>query len=555
MGRAHVSTHQLVAGRYRLLEIIHRETNRICWYAEDTGAGEISRPCLVTQIGLPEDAREPERRAAARLLRTCENMALLCPGRIAAVVDAVVEAGVLWTVNEWIDGTPLGELLSEQGTFNYVRAARIGLGLLDVLDAAHAEGITHGELSPGQVFVREDHSVVVTGFGLAGATLAPRLTAPAYASPEQARDQRIGPAADLWALGAILYTMVEGRPPFRDRGRQENTLKGVDRLPLRTPVRAGPLTRVVQGLLRKDSRERLTRPVVREALTRALSEDPEAALGAAPAPRLRGAYAAMRPANPAWSRRTVVAGTALAVVTVAAAVLVATQGLPGTDGGSDAAQSPARPPASAATPGEGADGDSGGPSGAPSPPPSPASTPTPSSPAPKPTPPPTPTRPPSAPATALPPGFQRYRAAEGFSVALPEGFERLDTDRQGDVAYRVVFGAAGDHRTLAVTFSARVGPDPVAVWRDDVEPHLKREDGYDRIGTIRATTYQGREAADMEWTAVVDGTRVHTYGRGFLLGGGRGFSLRWTTPDAEWDDTANQEALRAFFRTFRPGSD
>ncbi|MFE7903176.1 serine/threonine protein kinase [Streptomyces sp. NPDC057424] len=549
MGRAHVSTHQLVAGRYRLLEIIQRETNRICWYAEDTGTGEISRPCLVTQIGLPEDPRGAERRAAARLLRTTENMALLCPGRIATVVDAAEEAGALWTVNEWIDGTPLGELLSEQGTFNYVRAARTGLELLDVLDTAHAEGITHGELSPGQVFVREDHSIVVTGFGLAGATLAPRLTAPAYASPEQARDQRIGPAADLWALGAILYTMVEGRPPFRDRGRPENTLKGVDRLPLRTPVHAGPLTQVVQGLLRKDSRERLTRPVVREALTRALSEDPEAALAAASAPRLRGAYAAMRPGSPAWSRRTMVAGTALAVVTVAVAVLVATQGLPGTDGGSNAAESPVRPPASAATPGEGTGGGSPEPSGAPSPPKSPSPTPTPSSPSPTPT----PTR--SVPATALPPGFHRHQAAEGFSVALPEDWQRLDTDRQGDLRYRVVFGAEGDDRTLAVTYSEQVGPDPVAVWRDEVEPNLKEADDYERIGAIRATTYQGRKAADMEWTADADGTRVHTFGRGFLLGEGRSFSLRWTTPDADWKDAANQEALRTILKTFRPGSD
>ncbi|GHC95490.1 hypothetical protein GCM10010313_00490 [Streptomyces violarus] len=544
MGRAHVSTHQLVAGRYRLLEIIQRETNRICWYAEDTGAGEVSRPCLVTQIGLPDDPLEPGRRASARLLRTSENMALLCPGRVARVVDTLEEAGALWTVNEWIDGTPLGELLSEQGTFNYVRAARIGLEMLDVLDAAHAEGITHGELSPGQVFVREDHSVVVTGYGLAGATLAPRLTAPAYASPEQARDERIGPAADLWALGAILYTMVEGRPPFRDRGRPENTLKAVDRLPLRSPVRSGPLTQVVQGLLRKDSRERLTRPVVREALTRALSEDPEAALGSMQAPRLRGAYAAMLPGNPAWSRRTMVAGTALAVVTVAVAVLAATQGLPSSDTGSEAADSPARPPASAASPGESTGGDSPEPSGTPSPTETPSS-PTPTPPSPEPT--------PSAPATGLAPGFHRYHAPEGFSVALPEGWKRLDTDRQGDLAYRVVFGA--DDRTLAVTYSARVGPDPVAVWRDDVEPNLKQSGDYERIGGIRATTYQGREAADMEWTADVDGTRVRTFGRGFLLGDSRSFSLRWTTPAADWEDSANEETLRTVLKTFRPDSD
>ncbi|MEU3854801.1 serine/threonine-protein kinase [Streptomyces sp. NPDC029554] len=546
MGRAHVSTHQLVAGRYRLLEIIQRETNRICWYAEDLGAGEVSRPCLVTQIGLPQDPLGTERSTAARLLRTSENMALLRPGRIATVVDAVEEAGALWTVNEWIDGTPLGELLTEQGSFNYVRAARIGLEVLDVLDAAHAEGITHGELSPGQVFVREDQSVVVTGFGLAGATLAPRLTAPAYASPEQARDQRIGPAADLWALGAILYTMVEGRPPFRDRGRPENTLKGVDRLPLRTPMRAGPLAQVVQGLLRKDSRERLTRPVVRAALTRALNEDPDtAALGAVPVPRLRGVYTAVRPGVPAWSRRTVIAGTALAVVTVAVAVLAATQGLPGGDSGGDAADAPARPPASAASPGE----DTGPePTGAPAP------TPTPTDPPPSPTPSPTPTPTRSDPA-APPPDFRLYHAPEGFSVALPKDWERLDTDRQGDLAYRVVFGDDGDGRTLAVTYSARVGPDPVAVWRDDVEPNLRRSGDYERIGEIRATTYQGREAADMEWTADVEGTRVRTFGRGFLLGGGRSFSLRWTTPDADWEDEANRQALRTVLATFRPGSD
>ncbi|MGC0208923.1 serine/threonine protein kinase [Streptomyces levis] len=549
MGRAHVSTHQLVAGRYRLLEIIQRETNRICWYAEDLGAGEVSRPCLVTQIGLPQDPFGSERRTAARLLRTSENMALLRPGRIATVVDAVEEAGALWTVNEWIDGTPLGELLAEQGTFNYVRAARIGLEVLDVLDAAHGEGITHGELSPGQVFVREDQSVVVTGFGLAGATLAPRLTAPAYASPEQARDQRIGPAADLWALGAILYTMVEGRPPFRDRGRPENTLKGVDRLPLRTPMRAGPLAQVVQGLLRKDSRERLTRPVVRAALTRVLSEDPDtAALGAVPAPRLRGVYAAVRPGVPAWSRRTVIAGTTLAVVTVAVAVLLATQGLPGGDSGGEAADAPARPPASAASPGE--DTGRGGPepTGAPGPTGSPSPSPTPTTADPSPA----PTR--SDPA-ALPPGFRLYHAPEGFSVALPNGWQRLDTDRQGDLAYRVVFGADGDGRTLAVTYSARVGPDPVAVWRDEVEPNLRRSGDYERIGEIRATTYQGREAADMEWTADDGGTRVHTFGRGFLLGGGRSFSLRWTTPDADWKDEANSQALRTVLATFRPGSD
>jgi hypothetical protein len=146
-----------------------------------------------------------------------------------------------------------------------------------------------------------------------------------------------------------------------------------------------------------------------------------------------------------------------------------------------------------------------------------------------------------------------FQAPEGFSVALPEHWTRLDTTRAGDLAYRVTFGAEGDPRTLAVTYSERVGPDPVAVWRDDVEPGLRQADGFARIGEIEATTYQGYEAADMEWAVDVDGTRVRTFGRGFLLGGNRGFSLRWTTPAADWDATANSRALSAVLKTFRPG--
>ncbi|MFH8976958.1 serine/threonine protein kinase [Streptomyces sp. NPDC017890] len=526
MVRARVSTHGLVAGRYRLLEVVHREANRVCWAGEDTGTG---RPCLVTQVGLPEEhADEAARRAPDRVVRTYETMQSLCPGRIAEVVDAVVADGSLWTVTERGGGVPLGELLDRRGTFSHARAARVGLELLAVLEAAHDQGVTHGELSPGQVFVREEGSVVVTGFGLAGATLAPRLTAPSYASPEQARDERIGPASDLWTLGAILYTMVEGRPPFRDRGRPETTLKGVDRLPLRTPVRAGPLTQAVRGLLRKDARERLTRPVVREALSRVLTADRAAAVREAPRPRLRGVYAAARDMSRERSRRTVVAGTALAVVTVTAAVLALPHGLPGT-GGDSATGTRQHPSAPAVPPTDGT---------APS----------------SPVPPPSTTPSPPPPGDAVPAGFRRYDAPEGFSVALPEGWRRLDTSRVPDVAYRVVFGASDDPRTLAVTYSERAGADPVAVWRDDVEPGLERSGEYRRIGEIRATTYRGQEAADMEWVAQDGGARLRTFGRGFLLGGGRSFSLRWTAPADDWDDTVNERALAAFLKTFREGS-
>lgn len=539
MVKAHVSTHELVAGRYRPLDVLHRETNRTCWYGEDVSA---ERPCLLTEIGLPADTDEDaSQRTAVGVVRMSKTMRVLAPGRIAPVVDAVAQEGSLWTVSEPVDGVLLGELLAQQGTFDHVRAARIGLELLEVLEAAHGEGITHGELSPGQVFVRSQGPVVVTGFGLAGATLAPRVSAPSYASPEQARDERIGPAADLWALGAILYTMVEGRPPFRDRDRPAATLKGVDRLPLRAPVRAGPLTQTVQGLLRKSSQERLTRASVRAALLRVVSEDPDGI----PPEEPRSRPGALHGVAPGRSSRLLVAGTALAVVAVAATVLTVTNALPGTDS-TTTGEAPApsasasvsvsapttttSPSPSATAPGSRTDESA-----------SPTATPTPT---------PTRTTAPTA-GTGLPPGYSVYHSPEGFSIALPKGWKPLGTQRQEDLAYRVTFGASGDPRTLAITFSKAVGTDPVAVWRDDVEPDLKDHPGFERLGDIRATTYQGHKAADMQWIEQVDGTRVRTFGRGFLIGDGRGYSLRWTTPAADWSDAANQKALDTFLSTLR----
>lgn len=517
MVEAHVSADELVAGRYRLLETVHRETNRVCWSGQDVRTGE---PCLLTQIGMPPD-QDPDavRRALARVVRMSHTMRTLRPGRVARVVDAVEEYGTLWTVTEWIDGVPLGVILEREGALAPPVAARVALELLEVLETGHAEGITHGELSPGQVFVREDGPVVVTGYGLAGATLSPRVSAPSYASPEQARDERIGPAADMWALGAILYRMIEGHPLFRDRESPESTLKGVDRLPLRSPVRAGPLTHVLQGLLRRNCRERLSRSAVRQALTRVIAAEAEAA----------------PPGEPAdgGSRRSGrgIAAAALAVAVLAAAVVVAVRELPGDDRAS-AADAP--PPASAAA--------------------SPSATPTapvPQDPAASPTGSAEASTPPNDPApTARQPRLATFSSPLGFSVRVPAGWKALQTSEQNGLAYRVVLGAQGDPRTLTVTHSTRVGDDPVAVWRDTVEPGLRREGGYERLA-LRATTHRGLKAADLEWLTTADGTRRRTLGRGFLLGDGTGYSLRWTAPAQDWEDPANEQTLAAVLRSFR----
>ncbi|AVH54913.1 MULTISPECIES: serine/threonine protein kinase [Streptomyces] len=523
------STGELVAGRYRLLEVVLQEEGRVGWHGQDV---EFDRPVTLIRSRVPEQWREEaERHRAARILRESELLGLDCPGRVATVVDVIEEHEFVWTVTERSPGDPLTDLLG-RGPVNCVRAARIGLGILDVLAAAHRKGLTHGDLSPGHVSVHERGAVTVSGFGLMGATGSPRVTAPSYAAPEQARGEGTGPAADLWALGAILYAMVEGRPPIQDRGRLDATLRAVDRLPIRAPLNAGPLGPVIQGLLRRDLGERVPEPVVREALTRILKEDFASARSTAPLPFFLDVGVIARRSARVWRGRSVstpvLVGGALAVTVVCFAVLTAAGGLPdGETSASGAAPSPTAP-------GHPSPGSSGV---ATLPPRTPPASPTPS-----------PSSTSGEKATA---GFSLYRAPEGFSLRLPDGWKPLRTKNADDQSYRITFGASGDPRTLAVTYSTRLGTDPVAVW-SELEPSLRSASaGYKRVGDIRAVDYRGYQGADMEWLSVSDGVRERTFGRGFLIGDNRGFSLRWTTPADDWNTSGNQRALDVFLTTFQ----
>ncbi|MFE9097305.1 serine/threonine protein kinase [Streptomyces sp. NPDC007264] len=537
MDDGHVSTQELIAGRYRAVEAVHREDGRTVWLGEDM---EFRRPVSLIRSRLtPLQPEVTPRRTIARILRESEAMEALCPGRVATVVDAVEDDGVLWTVTERIEGTPLGEVLA-RGPLNHVRAARIALGILDVLEAAHRRGVTHGDLSPGQVFVREGGEVVVTGFGLIGTSVTQRVTAPSYASPEQARGSSAGPAADQWALGAMLYTMVEGRPPFRDRGSAEATLHAVDRLPLRSPANAGPLTPAVTGLLRRDALERVPEPVVRAALTRIVDDNFDEPTQEMLPPRFRAAWQVTHRAGRAWGRpavrRSVLVGAGLVVAASSVAVLVAAGHPFGNDTSAVGAE-----PSRSGTPS--AAGPSGAGTARATPPPRPGDTATAS-----------PSASPSAPKERAP-LFRRHVAPQGFSIDLPQGWKPVTTDTAGEGTYRVTFGASGDPRTLAVTYSAGLGPDPVGVWKA-LEPALDGTyAGYERVGDIRAVTYQGHQGADMEWLSTVDGVRVRTFGRGFLVGDRHGYSLRWTTPAADAQSPANRQALAEFLRSFRTPTD
>src|SRR6185295_12286577 len=106
----------------------------------------------------------------------------------------------------------LQDVLASDGPVTPVRAAEIGIGMLNALRAAHRNGVVHRDVKPGNVLIASDGRVVLTDFGLATLPGNPDVTrtglvlgSPAYIAPERARDGTAGPAADLWSLGATLY--------------------------------------------------------------------------------------------------------------------------------------------------------------------------------------------------------------------------------------------------------------------------------------------------------------------------------------------------------------
>ncbi|MFK4067432.1 serine/threonine-protein kinase [Streptomyces sp. NPDC029674] len=252
---------RLLAGRYRLGEVLGRGGMGTVWRAKDETLG---RTVAVKELRFPSSIDEEEkRRLITRTLREAKAIARIRNTSAVTVYDVVDEDDRPWIVMELVEGKSLAEAIREDGTLTPRRAAEVGLAVLDVLRSAHREGILHRDVKPSNVLIAEDGRVVLTDFGIAQVEGDPSITstgmlvgAPSYISPERARGHKPGPAADLWSLGGLLYAAVEGVPPY-DKGSAIATLTAVMTEDVEQPVNAGPLEKVIYGLLAKDPEQRL----------------------------------------------------------------------------------------------------------------------------------------------------------------------------------------------------------------------------------------------------------------------------------------------------------
>ncbi len=206
---------EVVLGRYRLVRRLGAGGFGTVWEARDERLGRTVAVKRVPVDHGPSAARaEREALAAARLGHPA----------IVALYDTGHDEGATYLVSELVRGETLGAL-ERAGRLSDRDVARIGAGLCDALAHAHARGVVHRDVKPGNVMVADDGQPKLCDFGIARLADLTSLTLTgdvvgtiAYMAPEQAEGRPVGPPADLHSLALVLYEALTGWNPIRAEG-------------------------------------------------------------------------------------------------------------------------------------------------------------------------------------------------------------------------------------------------------------------------------------------------------------------------------------------------
>jgi serine/threonine protein kinase len=258
----------VLAGRYRLDTVIGKGSMGTVWSATDE---VLHRQVAIKEIDFPVGTPAAERaQLEHRTLREARAIARLSNPYVITLFDILTLDNGPVIVMELLRSRSLAEILRKVGRLPDGQSATIGVAVASGLLAAHAAGITHRDVKPGNVLICDDGRIKLTDFGIARASGDQTMTAtglllgsPAYIAPEVANGIPAGPMSDAWSLGGLLFACVEGRPPF-DQGTAIATLTSVVKDPVPPHPHSDRLGAVVSGLLVKT-------PTLRMRIDRALS--------------------------------------------------------------------------------------------------------------------------------------------------------------------------------------------------------------------------------------------------------------------------------------------
>ncbi|CAM3493498.1 serine/threonine-protein kinase [Kibdelosporangium persicum] len=239
----------------------------IVWQARDERLDRtVAIKQLLMRAGLSESQAADARRRAMREGRIA---ARLQHRNAIALFDVAEHDGDPCLIMEYLPSLSLSGLLGERGTLSPEETAQIGVQVATALTAAHAAGIVHRDVKPGNILIDDSGQVKITDFGISRSTDDGTMTqssvgmlagTPAYLAPEVARGQDPTRASDVFSLGATLYHAVEGQPPYGFKDNPLAQLYAVAMGKVPEPKQAGSLTKCLMQMLSLEPADRPTMP-------------------------------------------------------------------------------------------------------------------------------------------------------------------------------------------------------------------------------------------------------------------------------------------------------
>lgn len=301
----------LVAGRYRLQSKLGGGGMGAVWGAHDR---LLDRDVAIKQVLSTAGMAEAEAtRVRDQIVHEGRVAAKLSHEHAIAVYDVVLEAGEPWLVMEHLSSRSVATALALVDALPPIEVAQIGAQVADALASAHAVGIVHRDIKPGNILVADRGDEVgmtkLSDFGIsrgAGETNndpnAVITGTPAYLPPEVARGAQPTEASDVFSLGATLYTAIEGQPPFGFDDGSGAVVERAAMAQINPPNRSGVLA---QALLHMMEPAPQRRPSMAEAREEILT----AVFGPGTGPHILGAPVRTEDGTiPAWAARNSASG-------------------------------------------------------------------------------------------------------------------------------------------------------------------------------------------------------------------------------------------------------
>ena len=209
-------TGRVLAGRYRLLELLGQGGMAVVYHARDEMlardvAVKVLRPAFAEDDAFVERFRREARNAAS----------LLHPNIVTIHDTGVDETSGDFIVMSLVDGLDLREVIARDGPLAIGFTVRVGIETARALQFAHEHGIVHRDIKPANILIGQDGEARVADFGIAraasdvgGTTSGTILGSAQYASPEQVSGEPVSPRSDVYSLGIVLYEALTGVRPF-----------------------------------------------------------------------------------------------------------------------------------------------------------------------------------------------------------------------------------------------------------------------------------------------------------------------------------------------------